>query len=467
MAKCFVFLISFIVSIFRLSVVFAGATINNPVIENLLQDTKTVSFISWQKDPYFSTLDRSFDTYPQNLIKSGNNLFIFINGSGRVYKIVYSKKELEFERIDSSKNFGYNIGSYGFSYENRIYNLGGYGFWRMNGQLRVFNEKAKQWDIVKLNKEIPILTGKTEGLIWYDVVGKKIYIAYYLLRNEALKSQDLDETQFVYDVMVLDLKKNEWTKLGKLNSFFKDKLQIVKPITMSPWGQLITIGDKISLLDFKNNQIFSLDVRKDQYQSLIREGWGSSFYFKDSTLFYGNNTSLDSIVMHSSDFLPTNEHLYIEADKASMPQKTTDYLWVSIPVVFMGIFVLVLKKKRRPAIKTSIQHPLIKEEIDNSHSVFDEIEVQLLQLLIKNSAAGKTTSTEEQNKLLGLLKKSPEIQKKQRSDIIISINRKFTFITKLKEPIIQKKRTDFDKRAYGYFIEPNRLNEIRHYFKNV
>jgi hypothetical protein len=68
--------------------------------------------------------------------------------------------------------------------------------------------------------------------------------------------------------------------------------------------------------------------------------------------------------------------------------------------------------------------------------------------------------------VLGLSKKSSEIQKKQRSDIILSINKKFTFITKNGEPIIQKRRTDIDKRAFEYFLEYSRLKELKSFINN-
>lgn len=454
------FLILFLVSILHAYRTFAGNTAGNPVIQNLLQDKRPVSFVSWPGENYLSTIDAPFNTYPQNLIKSGADLYLFINGSSRLYKVTEGDKGINFARADSTNNFGYNIGSFGFSYNNRIYNLGGYGYWRMNGQLRVFNEKASQWDIVKLNREIPILTGKTEGMLWYDVAGKKIYTAYYLVRDEAVKSKDLDETRFICDVMVLDLQKNEWTQLGALNSFLKSKLQILKPVTMSPWGQLITIGDKISLLDFKNNRILSLDVRKEQYQSLIRAGWGSSFYFKDSTLFYGNNIKLDSILMRYSDFVATNEQLYSDENITSFTGKPVTYLFIAIPLALMGVSVVIFKKKR-----STKQKPVSKDFIlsgnGSSQTLFDEIEIQLLQLLIQNTSAGTTTSTDEQNKILGLIKKTPEIQKKQRSDMIIGINRKYAFVAKSKDPIIQKKRSEIDKRSYEYFIDYARVEEIK------
>lgn len=454
------FLILFLVSILPAYQLFAGNAVHNPVIENLLQDKRPVSFVSWSRENYFPTVDAQFSTYPQNLIKTGTDLYLFINGSGRLYQVTEGENGIQFTRIDSTTNFGYNIGSFGFSFHNRMYNLGGYGYWRMNGQLRVFNTEAHQWDIVKLNKEIPILTGKTEGMLWYDVPGKKIYTAYYLIKEEAVKTKDLDETRFIDDVMVLDLQKNDWTRLGVLNSFLKDKLQILKPITMSPWGQLITIGDKISLLDFKNNRILSLDVRKEQYQSLIRAGWGSSFYCKDSTLFYGNDTGLDSVLLHYADFEDTHEQLYSEDEMGSFAGMPVTYLFIAIPLTAMGASVVWIKKKKAMQQAHAKKDTVVIRN-DSQQAVFDEMETHLLQLLIQNTAAGTKTSTEEQNKLLGLGKKSPEIQKKQRSDMIIKINRKYTFVTQTKEPIIQKVRSEMDKRSYEYFIDYARLDEIR------
>lgn len=458
------FLLLLGLSLLSFSPIFAVASAGNQVIENLLQGKNPVSFVSWPRQNYLRSIDAPFDTYPQNLIKNGADLYLFINGSGRLYKVSGKDTTIQFTRIDSTTNFGYNIGSFGFSYQNRIYNLGGYGYWRMNGQLRVFNEHESEWDIVKLNKEIPILTGKTEGLLWYDMAGNKLYTAYYLNRNEAIKTKELDETRFVFDVMVLDLQKNEWSQLGELSTFLSTKLQIIKTLTMSPWGLIITIGDKISLLDFKSNQILSLDTRKEQYQSLIRAGWDRSFYCKDSTLFYGIDTKLDSIPLHYSDFLFNNERLFSGTVIASLTTKSTVYSLLFVFLTILGFSAF--KFRKQSSLKQAVTSTTGKGKNPGSmQNVFDEMETQLLQLLIQNTASGTTTSTDEQNRILGLGKKSPEIQKKQRSDIIIAINRKFAFVTNSKDPIIQKKRSDQDKRSFEYFIDYARLDEIRSFLQ--
>lgn len=450
--------------IFLFSEAIAGKPNSNILIENLLKDSKPISFVSWQNGNYLSTQDSTFDTFPQNLIKSGSQLYVFINGGGRLYKVLNDGNEQHFKRVDSTINFGYNIGSFGFSYNQHIYNLGGYGYWRMNGQLRIFNEKARQWDIIKLNKEVPILTGPTEGLIWYDIANKKIYTAYYIVRNEAIRTSSIDETQLIFDVMVLDLEKNEWQKLGILNKNLEKKIQNIKPITMSPWGQIVSIGDKISLLNFADNKILSLDIHKEYYQTLVRSIWGNSFYFKDSTLFWGNDKKLDSLNIHYSDFISTNETLYLKESFFSKVLQLS--LYQNILILFLGIGILVYLFKRGTHKKNAeLQNNFPLKGFNTYQAVFEEMEIQLLFLLIKNSALGSTTSTEEQNKVLGLVKKNPEIQKKQRSDIIISINRKYSFVTKNDTPIILKQRTEFDKRSFEYFIDYSRLDEIKSFLK--
>ena len=100
-------------------------------------------------------------------------------------------------------------------------------------------------------------------------------------------------------------------------------------------------------------------------------------------------------------------------------------------------------------------------QYNSIQNVFQEKEIQLLQLLIDNSILGRTTSIEEENKVLGLSKLSSDLQKKHRSDIITSINKKYSVLKGSEEPIIKKKRTEFDKRSFEYYIDQNRILEIK------
>ncbi|MCY7311230.1 MAG: hypothetical protein LH619_10670, partial [Chitinophagaceae bacterium] len=85
--------------------------------------------------------------------------------------------------------------------------------------------------------------------------------------------------------------------------------------------------------------------------------------------------------------------------------------------------------------------------------------------IAENSLKGNYTSIEEVNKALGVSKKNIEIQKKQRSDIITSINKKYSYIKQSPQELIEKRRTEFDKRSFEYYIDNSRLNEAVNFIK--
>jgi hypothetical protein len=224
---------------------------------------------------------------------------------------------------------------------------------------------------------------------------------------------------------------------------------------MSPWGQMVLIGDKISLLDFRNNKILTLDIRKSFYQTITRSLWACSFYFRDSTLIFGNKNKIDSFNIKYTDFQNSGETLYSE--EPGNPSNIYLKALITFGILSIILIFTYIRKKR----KSKKKNEQIIMQTHTPQKVFDELEIQLLKLLINNTEAGIPTTTEEQNKILGLSKKNIEIQKKQRSDIIISINRKFSFVTKNEKQIILKRRTEFDKRAFEYFLEYSRIEEIK------
>lgn len=444
-------------------------------VKHLMQDSVPVAFITPAKNFYFNLGDTNHNKYkPQQFIKNGKALYLFLNGTGRLYETsVDNSNTCMFNRIDVTDHFGYNISSFGFTYNNRIYNLGGGGLWHKNGQLRVFNTKAKEWDIVKLNREIPILYD--ENLLWYDIKSKKIYIGFYSTINDAVKA-NTTENKLVYDVMALDLQTTNWTKLGELSNYLKLNNAQLKPVAMSPWGLVVCVDSKFSLLDYKNNQVLSLEATKDNdYQSLQRNEPSGNCYFKDSTLYYGNNVAktLDSIPLHYTDFKPTGEVVYTTDPITAV----TNYLpWIIfLLVAFVGFstyyilkYMVGVKMSRKIATvltQTLTEKSLKFNNVTNNAIIttpyFEEKEIQVLQLLYDNSINETTTSIDAFNNVLGVTKKATDIQKKQRSDVINSINKKFAFISKNEQPLIDKNRTEFDKRSFEYFIAIDRLGEVK------
>src|SRR5258708_3454216 len=451
-------------------------------LKELLKDTRTVPFIGWENQKTYLNLDGTLFANGQRLlIKNNKGLFIFINGSGRLYRVIEKDGVVNCIRLDSTTYFGYNIGSFAFSYNDSIFSLGGYGFWRVNGQLRVYSETYHQWDIVKLNEEIPLLFDGRTDLIHYDWAAKKIFIGASFERNEAIKTDSVDEAKRKYYVAFLDLQNKKWYHVGILNNYVVERITQIKSLTSCPWGELITLGNKVILMDYSNNMLLSLNSAKE---AIVLQGTfnhpGSSeniFFCKDSTLFWANNllNTLDSLPLKKNDFNLTNKSIYTSNVSAVKKNSILEVFW---PLLFASILlsaVLLLpwiiykrnihKYKTKPQEITTDNNG--KQYFPNDHAqykdLFDEKERLILQLLVENSLKGSTTKVEEINKMLGLTKKSIEIQKKQRSDIILSINRKYAFAKTEPSTIIQKKRSDFDKRSFEYYIEYSTINDLQNF----
>ncbi|MDZ7650803.1 MAG: hypothetical protein U5K54_28735 [Cytophagales bacterium] len=81
-----------------------------------------------------------------------------------------------------------------------------------------------------------------------------------------------------------------------------------------------------------------------------------------------------------------------------------------------------------------------------------------LPLILKG---GFGTTIDQINALLGVTQKNSEIQKKQRSNIFISINEKWSK-SKISQNkiLIDKRRLDHDKRTYEYFINEANLDKV-------
>jgi hypothetical protein len=80
--------------------------------------------------------DTPYNRFPQELLKTKEGLFMFVNGSGRLYQLFDKDTCIQLQRIDSTFYSGYNLGSFPFVYDDSIYSLDGYGILRFNGQLK-------------------------------------------------------------------------------------------------------------------------------------------------------------------------------------------------------------------------------------------------------------------------------------------------------------------------------------------
>ena len=285
------------------------------------------------------------------MLKTKEGLFLFVNGSGRLYQLLDSDTGIQAQRIDSTFYSGYNLGSFPFVYHDSIYSIGGYGIWRINGQLRVYVPQAHSWDIVPLSEEIPVLMQEDyHNMLWYNEQDAKLYIAYSIVRNQAVKHSTLNETAFDYTVRFLDLKTKDWHVAGELNDYFKDKVAMLRNVAFTPWGQLVTLGDKLLIIDYADNRLLRIQEAAELAirPILFQHPTTNLFYCIDSTLYFGNiaENRLSSLRLHSHDFTDAGIAVYTVPDSPAI----SIIEWIAGIALVSVLMFIVWKKRKRSAI---------------------------------------------------------------------------------------------------------------------
>jgi hypothetical protein len=403
--------------------------------------------------------DSSFEPIRGVPIKSGKDLYLWVQGTGRLVRIYYdtATRTYPLQREDSTFFKGYNMDAFPFSYNGKIYNLGGYGFWKRNGHLRLFDTASHQWDVVKLNREVPVIINTTGNYLWLDADSGMIYMLGYREMNDGLKEQG----KFMEKMMRLDIEKGEWVELGELSDYLKELPFVSKEvIALSSKGMLLHLStQELLFLSFWENKIYSINTSSwDQFS--FRKGPKRQYinFFIDSTLFSYNFqlSQLDSLVLKTDLLIDIHQPIY------TVPSHYDQYLYTVFALVLF-IPLLLFRKRLGNLLSSGPQAaPLPKDEgMNNSKLIrLEHQELQVLQLIYLNSVKKANTGIEEINTILGLSKRSTDIQKKLRSDCLHSINDKLGLRWGINDPVIDKKRTDFDKRSFEYYISPALLSKV-------
>ena len=207
--------------------------------------------------------------------------------------------------------------------------------------------------------------------------------------------------------------------------------------------------------DFRNNQIRLLDADKSQ-EINMRQDYPS--YFSDSTLFTVKE-SLFAITLSSSDFTAMGASIYGNLAHESLLTSLQINLrssWKVLIGIIVGLCIgLVIANKRRKTTTTTATTNLQKgpDNVDVAANIFDAKEKDLIRLIFDNSSKNIATSIDDINRILGLLAKPNDLQKKHRSDTITAINKKFMYFTHSEKSLIKKHRSEVDKRSFEFYID--------------
>jgi hypothetical protein len=385
------------------------------------------------------------------IIRTSSGLYILIDGTGQVYKATnINKTQIAFTRIDSTTHFGHNYLSINLSWNDTIYSMGGYGFWHVNGQLRYFNSALGDWNCLQLNKEMPI----EDNIIYFDKTNGKIFQVLFPKSNEI--DFEIKDKQ-IKAISQVSLKDKNHLILGKLNDFFINEINI--RIIHDYW-----ISDKLSgtvailnyqdtyLFDFINNKAYraisnKIPAKLVTYDKANRNK--NIFQINDTVYFTRSNSdSLYSFTVSRSDFSEEGIPIYIPLN-----QNFNKILIGSGLFVGMLSFIGFRQYRKKYTTKTN-KNIFGKPVHETDPLLFTEVEKNLIQLMINQ----QTLNVDEVNNLLGLAKKTLEIQKKIRTETLNKINHKFRVLSEEEREFIERIRSEQDRRFYNYTISKENID---------
>ena len=162
---------------------------------------------------------------------------------------------------------------------------------------------------------------------------------------------------------------------------------------------------------------------------------------------------MDHYTFEPADFLDIGEPIYTFIPPLGY------YLLIFLAPLLAGGWLIYRKYVRqKPVVEMKKGEPALQQVAERVQ--LERQELMVLQLLYVNAIKEKTTSIDEINAVLGIGKRNFNVQKKLRSDCIQSINYKIDLLLGFPENVIDKKRSEEDKRSFEYFITPDYLEAV-------
>ncbi len=404
----------------------------------------------------------NFRTYGQVLLIRKGEIYVHISATGMLYKCTgnVGADSLRFDRIDKTEHYGYNINAKTFVHKDRFYNIGGYGFWRWNGQLRFFNDRSADWKIERLNREIPVVVDPPGFPQWKSLNGSQLISLGFVLGRQSEKVPENQRVKSIDSVISLDLDKEDWTVLGKLNpslDALSTSAYTLRSVLDS--GLVVDLKENIQYLNLLDNKIYTLsnrDVLNFFYSNIVQKvSW-----YKDGQLFYTviGKWQVDSLKIGYQDFTFTGEPVYTTSDPSGNLISGS-----VIALLAIGGFLFFRKRKKALPPVDSKSHTHVPAQVHSPYpvkEVFEEVEKALLKLLMDNmTTRNSRTATDEVNRVLGMASKSGDMQKRKRSDVIRSINAKYRMLMPEKDlELIDRVKSELDARLYEYCITRSELH---------
>jgi len=419
-----------------------------------------------------NTSTKELDSIDEENISSINNMYyahdklsIGIKGTGKLYELSSTQKPV---RIDNTKYGGDRFGSSDFIYNDTIYSIGGYGFWNITGSIRYFNKATSEWGIFRSNYPLAFANGINANS-YFDPINGELHLIYNDYTPEYIDSPKKGLSKCFYQC--LNLKTKKWLEKPLLiNETIAKTFSDLNFIQSTPTGLLVSSKSysPILLIDFNKELLYALkDSKFTEYVQKRNKIKNGLIYSTDSSLMLYDQLrdSLESLSFSKNDLKLINIKLF---DKSTL--QDINWMEFAIPILIIVIIVLVIifitiykkYKKTKILIRTDQVYTLDekKKTINDFIKNLSELEIQVLQILVRNNWNFISTSAAEINKKLGTEKKDTKIQNNIRGEILSNINNKFSVYSSIKEDLINRKKMDFDKRHVEYYINENLIKKF-------
>lgn len=403
-------------------------------------------------------------------LKEGQ-LYIQIDGSGKLF--VWDSTGNEPRRLDATCYEGYNFGAYNFVRNKQFFSLGGWGFWQFNGGLRYYSEKLREWSVIQLNKEVPF-SQWLNAYVYEDNREGLIYVTYLPYPNSYVQNTGSNVGDSML-VQCLDLKTNTWWEKPRLlNPDLANKTAAAFPPVILPGiGLIAPSKEYLCLFDFKHERVYKLGPElAEQVLNAYVKNKNGFYVVKDSSIHYYNPTTdlITSFRVSRADLIPTDKKLWLPLPEPFRPQLSWVIGIVAVLLLLVGsLTILYLRQQKRMRSLTGgtdLPHQKHNREllIDKATPFSANLtgqEKAVLDLLLSRSLQGQPASIDEINRVLGVKNKDVAVQNKLRSDTLQMINKKFMVYTASQDTLVEREKTDFDKRVYQYRINGRYLNKVK------
>lgn len=404
----------------------------------------------------------------ENLVIHKNSLYININGTGRIYRLDTAGNAV---RVDSTYYQGSTFGAKFLTHNDTLILAGGYGFWHSTGAIRFYKEFFHEWDIYKFKNPIPFSMGLNAYSFW-NGVSQKLFLIYTDANPEFTHANTADNR---VKIQAFDFKsKRWWDKEKLLNPEIARSLWELSLGTETEKGLMFNTKNSREsiLIDFEKEQIYNVD--ESVSDNIIQQ-----FNKSQNRIVYAKKDSIKILDLSKNVnyAIPINpRHLKLsKLDLYDNDFQISDYLNLQNILIaggIMSLLVLYISRKKlisKPKAKDDIEASALNHNMDafKRFCLGIENEEQLiLEVLAKNEQIQKYTTTIELNNKLGIENKPIKIQNNLRATLIGDINKKFNLATTANEELIERVRSDFDKRFFEYKLNSRYAHVVSKFFGN-